>query len=155
MARPGVAVFAVAPPVGGDVAGVAHGYAVDIGRIAQNVDDLECPRLLTLDPVGVDGVHHRDRGLVAQATHDGQSFVEVATDLQHLGAVDESLGQLAQGDVTFGDEHGTGEPGPGGVGGGRGRGVARRGADDGLGPLLQRLGDGQGHAPVLEGARRD
>ncbi len=29
----------------------------------------------------------------------------------HLGAVHQGLGQLAQGDVAFGDEHGTGHAG--------------------------------------------
>ena len=43
---------------------------------------------------------------------------------------------LPEGDVPLGDEHGAGQAGPGGVGGGRRRGVAGRGADHRLGPLL-------------------
>ena len=40
------------------------------------------------------------------------------------------------------------------VGRRRGGGVARRGTDEGALALLQGLGDGQNHPPVLEGARR-
>ena len=52
----GEPVLAVAPPVRGDVAGVADGQEVDVGRVAERVDDLERRRLLALDPVGVDRV---------------------------------------------------------------------------------------------------
>ena len=110
--------------------------------------------LLALDPVRVDRVDHRHRRPLAELADDGQGLVEVAPDLEHPGAVDEGLGQLAEGDVAVGDEHGAGQAGPGGVGGGRGRGVARGGAHDRLRPLLHRLGDGHGHAPVLERAGR-
>ena len=81
-----------------------------------------------------------------------ERLVEVAADLQHPGAVDQRLGQLAEGDVALGDEHRARQPGPGRVGGGRRRGVAGGRADHRLGALLHRLGDGQGHAPVLERA---
>ena len=79
-----------------------------------------------------------------------ERLVEVAAHLEHPGAVHEGLGQLAQGDVALGDEHHAGQAGPRRVGGRRGRGVARRRAHDRLGALLDRLGDGHGHAAVLE-----
>ena len=83
-----------------------------------------------------------------------EAVVEVAVDLQQLGAVHERLGQLAQRDLALRHEHRAGQPGPGRVRGGGGAGVAGGGADDRLGALLDRLGDGHGHAPVLEGAGR-
>ena len=52
-----------------------------------------------------------------QCPHDGESLVEVPPHLQHPRPVHEGLGQLAQGNVALRDEHGAGEPGPGGVGG--------------------------------------
>ncbi|OPZ92262.1 MAG: hypothetical protein BWY73_00877 [candidate division TA06 bacterium ADurb.Bin417] len=148
------AVLPVALPVGGDVAGVADRQDVVVGGVAQAVDDLEGAGLLPLDPVGVDRVDQGDRVPVAEGAYQLQGLVEVALDLDHPGAVDEGLGQLAEGDLAGGDDYQRLESGPGGVGGRRGRGVAGRGADDRLLALLPGLGDGQGHAPVLEGAGR-
>ena len=54
-------VLAVAPPVGGDVAGVADRQAVDVGRVAERVDDLERRGLLALDAGRVDRVDQLDR----------------------------------------------------------------------------------------------
>ena len=65
-------VLEVALPVGGDVAGVAHRDAVDVGGVAERVDDLEGPGLLALDPVGVHRVDHGDRGPLAQLPDDGR-----------------------------------------------------------------------------------
>jgi len=42
-----------APPVGGNVAGVADRYRQDVGRLAEHVDDLEGAGLLTLDAIGL------------------------------------------------------------------------------------------------------
>src|SRR5439155_120324 len=56
----GVLVLPVALPVGGDVAGVADRDAVDVGGVAQHVDDLEGAGLLALDPVGIDRVDDGD-----------------------------------------------------------------------------------------------
>ena len=50
----------VAPPVRGDVAGVADRKAVHRRRPAERVADLEGGRLLTLDPVRIDAVDQRD-----------------------------------------------------------------------------------------------
>ena len=54
-------VLAVALPVRRDVAGVADRQAVDVGRVAERVDDLERGRLLALDAVRVDRVDQRHR----------------------------------------------------------------------------------------------
>ena len=114
------------------------------------VDDLEGAGLLALDAVGLTELTTVTGALLAELADDVERLVEVAPHLQDLGPVDEGLGQLAEGDVTLGDEHGAGQPGAGAEGGGRGRGVAGRRADHRLGPLLDGLGDGHGHAPVLE-----
>ena len=88
----------------------------------------------------------------ASSPDDGQGLVEVAPHLEDPGPVHQRLGQLAEGDVPLGDEHGAGHAGPGRVGGRRRRGVAGRRAHHRLGALLDGLGDGHGHAAVLEGA---
>src|SRR5436309_2935271 len=79
--------------------------------VAEAVDDLEGGRLLTLEPVGVHGVDQRDGVLGGQLPDDGEGLVEVALDLDHLGPVDQRLGQLAEGDVALGDEHGADDAG--------------------------------------------
>ena len=60
----------VAPPVGGDVAGVADRDAVDVGRVAEHVDDLERGGLLALDAQRVHRVDDLDAGPLAQLAHD-------------------------------------------------------------------------------------
>ena len=125
---------------------------MEVGRVAERVDDLERRRLLALDAVRVDRVDDRDRRPLAQLAHECRGVVEVAADLQHRGAVDERLGQLAERDVALGDEHRARQAGPGRVGGGRRRRVAGERAHHRLGAFLDRLGDGQRHAPVLERA---
>src|SRR5579875_748717 len=148
----GVLVLAVPLPVGGYVAGVAHGQAVNMGGVAEDVADLESCRFLPLDPVRVDGVDDGDGGTVAEGTHEIQSSVEIATYLQHTRPVNQRLRQLAEGDETVGYQHRAGEAGPAGVGGRRRRSVARAPAHHRPGALFHRLGNGDGHAPVLEGA---
>ena len=81
---------------------------------------------------------------------DGQRLVEVAPHLQDPGPVDQGLRQLPERDMTLGDQHRAGEAGPGGERGGRCRGVAGGRAYHRLGPFLGSLGDGHGHATVLE-----
>ena len=68
--------------------------------------------------------------------------------------MDERLGQLPKGNVALGDEHRAAHPGPSRVGRRGGGGVAGRGANDGLDPLLGGFGDGHRHPPVLERAGR-
>ena len=143
-------VLAVALPVGGDVAGVADGQAVDVGGVAQDVDDLERGGLLPLDPVLVDAVDQADRVVDRQLAGQREAVVEVALDLQQLGAVHQRLGQLAGGDLPLWDQDGADQAGAGGVRGGAGAGVAGGGADDRLGALLDGLGDGHRHPAVLE-----
>ena len=147
-------VLAVALPVGGDVAGVADRQAVDVGGVAERVDDLERRRLLALDAERVDAVDQAHRVVDRQLAGQREAVVEVALDLQQLGAVHERLGELAHRDLALRHEHGAGEPGAGGVGGGARAGVAGGGADDRLRALLDGLADRHRHAAVLERAGR-
>ncbi len=123
-----------------------------VGSVAQHVDHLEGAGLLALDAERVDRVDDRQRSPLTQLSDDPEGVVEVAADLEDAGAVDQGLGELAEGDVAVGDQHGAGEAGACRVGGGRGAGVAGAGAHHGLRPVLDGLGDGQGHAAVLERA---
>ena len=56
----------VTPPVGRDVAGIAHRQAVHVRGVAELVDDLERSRLLPLDADRVDRVDQRHRIVVGQ-----------------------------------------------------------------------------------------
>ena len=64
----------------------------------------------------------------------------------------ERLGDLAQRDFARGQQHDHRDAGPRAVDGQRRRRVARRGAGHALHAQLQRPGDADGHAPVLERA---
>ena len=131
----GVGVLGVAEPVGRDVAGVADREDVDVGSVAEEVDDLEGGGLLALEPHRVHGVHQRDRVVLGEPAGEPQAVVEVAAHHDHLGAVHDRLGELAGGDLALRHQHQRLDAGPGGVGRHRRRGVAGRGADHGLGAL--------------------
>ena len=131
-----VGVLLVAEPVGRDVAGVADRQQVVVGGVAEEVADLEGRGLLALQPDRVDRVDQRDRVVAGQAAGDVEAVVEVAADHDDLRAVHDGLGHLAGGDLALGDQHERLEAGLGGVGRHRGRGVAGRGADHGLGTLV-------------------
>ena len=141
-------------PVGGDVAAVSDRQRQPVGRGSQLLDHLEGGGLLALQPVGVDRVEQRHRAPLDQLPHQPQRVVEAALHRDHAGAADLGLGQLAAGDGALRQHHRQPDPGAAAVGGGRGRRVAGRGADGVGRPLLERLGDGHRHAPVLERAGR-
>ncbi len=143
-------VLPVALPVGRDVAGVADGQAVHVGRVAERVAHLEGGGLLAVDAVGVDRVDQRRRVVLRQRAAQVEAVVEVALHLQQLRAVNERLRQLAERDLALGHEDRAGQPALGGVGGGARAGVAGARADDGLGAGLHRLADRHRHAAVLE-----
>ena len=125
------------------------------GAWPSDVDDLERRGLLALDADRVDGVDQRDRREVGDdlAGHL-QAVVEVAVDLNDLGAVHDSLRQLAHRDLALRDQHRAGDAGAGGVRRGRRRGVAGRRAQHRLLTAGHRVGDGHRHAAVLERAGR-
>ena len=137
----------------GDVAGVPHRGQVVVGSAAQRVTDLERRRLLPLEPVGVDRIDQHGRVPLGEDPGHLQGRVEVPVDLQQAGPVDQRLGHLPGGDLSGGNQDRAHDPRLGGVGGRRGAGVAGRRAYDHARPRLDRLGDGQGHPAVLEGAR--
>src|SRR5512135_1396719 len=146
------AVLDVPPPVRGDVAGVADRQAVHVGRGAEGVDDLERGGLLPLDAQRVDRVDQRHRVVQGEVAGQGEAVVERAGHLQQRGAVHERLGELAECDLALGHEDCAGQPGPGGVRGGAGAGVAGGGADDCARVLPEGPADRHRHPAVLERA---
>ena len=116
--------------------------------------DLEGAGLLALDPELVDRVDQRDRVAGGEPADELQGDVEVAAQRDHPGTVHQRLGQLAGGDLAVGDDHRAAQPGPGGVGGRRGGGVAGGGAHDRPGALADGRRHRTGHAAVLERPRR-
>jgi hypothetical protein len=120
--------------------------------VAEGIDDFERAGLLALDPVRIDGVDEGDGVLLADAAGDLEGIVEVAVDGKNLCAVRDSLGELALSDAAVRHEDVGVEPAVGGVGGGRGAGISRGGANYLVRAGLGRTGDGDDHAPVLEGA---
>ena len=139
-------------PVGGDVSCIADRQDVDVGSVAQLLDDLERGGLLPLDAVGIDRVDDGEVAGLPEFTDEAEGVVEVTPDGDDSRPVDVGLDHLASGDPTGWKEDGALHPGACGVGGGRGGGVPRGGAQDGVGSLLGGLGDRHGHASVLEGA---
>ncbi len=86
------------------------GDAVHVGRVAERVADLERGGLLTFDAERVDRVDDRDPAPLPQLAHDAQRVVEAAADRHDLRAVDQRLRELAQRDVTVGDDDGREHP---------------------------------------------
>ena len=91
---------------------------------------------------------------LGQRAGQPQAVVEVAFDLDHLGAVHDRLGELARRDPAGRQQHDGFSPPRDGVRRGRSRGVAGGGADHRLGTLAGGDADGDGHAAVLEGPGR-
>src|SRR5207244_12082712 len=79
--------------------------------------------------------------------------IEVPPHVENARAVGHGLSELSLRDVAVWDEDIGIEPAAGGVGRSGGAGVAGGGAEDSFGIGLQRLGDGDDHAAVFEGAR--
>ena len=152
-AQTGVPVLLEPHPVGTDVAGVAHGNTQPVRSISQDVHHFEGRRFLSLEPVGVDGVHQGDGIAPRQVLGEGKGLVEVALNGQHFGAVQQSLGQLALGHVAIRNDGKCPQTPTSGIGRCRCGRIACAGADDGRGPRLLGLADGHGHAPILEAAR--
>ena len=148
-------VLAIALPVRGDVARVAHREHVHVGRATEDVDDLECRGLLPLDTRRIDRVDQLDLGeLRGGLAREFETVVEVALHLDDLGAAHDRLGELAHRDLSFGNQDGAGDTGAGGVGSRRRRRIARRRAQDCGLAVVDRVAHGHGHAAVLERARR-
>ncbi len=125
-----------AAPVGGDVAGVADRDAERVELGLELLEQLEGGRLLALDAQLVDRVDERDGVALDEFPHELQRGVEVGLERDHASAVDQRLGELAGGDLALGHDHGAAQARSSRIGGGRGGGVAGRGAHDRLAPSL-------------------
>ncbi len=116
------------------------------------LEEFEGGGLLAFEAVGVDGVEQVDGEAVDEVGEDADAAVEVGLELDGERTVVHGLGELAPGDLAFGDEDDAAQAGAGGVGGHGGGGVAGGGAGDPLEAALGGDGEGGGHAGVLEGA---
>jgi hypothetical protein len=87
-------VLVVALPVRRDVAGVADGQHMDVGSIAEDIDDLEGRGLLALDAIGVDRVDEVDRVGLGEFAAQRQAVVEVPVDLEQGRTVRDGLAHL-------------------------------------------------------------
>ena len=144
-------VLGIALPVSGDVSGVSDRQCVDVRRRAKGVDDLERRSLLSLDAHRVHTVDQGDgRVIRRQFAGELQAVIEIAVDLDDLGAVHDGLGELSHRDLALRDQHRAGDTGPRRIGGGRSRGVSGRCAQHGLLPAGDGLGHGHRHTAVLE-----
>ena len=148
----GLLVFLEAHPIGGDVAGIAHGNAEPVRSITEGIDDFESSCFLALQSVGVHRVDQRHGVFLRGFADDVQSAVEIAADGQNLSAIDEGLSQFSLGDVTVWNQDEGPHAATTGIGRGRGTGVAGAGADHGFTAGFLGLADGHGHPSILEGS---
>src|SRR5882724_11565445 len=102
---------------------------MDVGRIAQYIDNFKRSGLLPGDAVGIDRID--DNKFVAELTYDSQRVIKVAIDRDNPGSVSESLDEFSGGNFARRENDNTTDPGPGGVGSGRSGGVSGRCANQG------------------------
>src|SRR5919106_1690167 len=105
---------------------------MEIGFAPKSLDHLESSGLLAFYPVGVDRVDERHGVAVRHLLCPIERLVEVALDLDDAGSVDQSLGELPQDDVAFGNQHGANYSGARRVGGCGSAGVPGESTDDHL-----------------------
>ena len=78
-----------------------------VGRFAERVADFERRGLLPLDAERVDRVHDGHAAALTELAHDVERVVEAATHRHHLRAVNERLRELAERNVTVGNDDGS------------------------------------------------
>src|SRR5262249_3373994 len=142
----------VADPMRGDIAGVADRERVVVGHVAERFYHFERDRLLSLYAIRVDGIDDVDGQRSPDLLHQAHAVVEVAPDLQHYRAMHHRLRELAERDLAFRYQHEAGHAPACGVGGGRSRRVAGRGADDRSRAFFPPPRDSHRHAAALERA---
>jgi len=120
-----------------------------VRRIPQRLDHLERHRLLPLQPVRVDRVHDVERERLRYLLHQAHALIEIATNLNHDGAMHHGLRKLPQRNLAFRDQHETRDFRARGVGRRGCRGIARRRTNDRSRALLDRAGHGHRHAAEL------
>jgi hypothetical protein len=116
------------------------------------VNHLKGGRLLAFDPIGVEGVDQGDGLCLGNLSDDVKGLIEVSFDLDDPGAVGHGLGQLAEGNLSLGNENVGLHPRLGGISGCGGRGVSGRCTDDRFGSHFFCHGNSYGHPSILERA---
>src|SRR5277367_1447796 len=102
----------------------------------------------------IDGIRDVNGRHIGELRNQAHAIVEISGDLADDGAVIHALCEFRGTDLALRQENRALQLGAGGVGGKAGGGVAGAGADHGLRAEQFRLGDGCGHAGVLERRRR-
>ena len=146
----GLGVLLVALPVRGDVTGVADRQQVVIRGIAQGVNNLKRAGLLTLNTVRVDRVHQEHRVVLAELASNLQAVVEVAINLDDIGAVGNRLRELAHRNLAVRNQHSATQASLQRVSCGGSGSVTGRSAHHSLRTIALSSGHGTGHAAVLE-----
>ncbi len=120
----------------------------------EGLEDAIHDAFLAFEAEGVDAVHEVDAqvGVGRDLADAAEAGVEVAFDLERECAVVEGLGEFAEGDFAGADEDDALHFGEGGEHGEAGAGVAGGGAGDAFGLDHAGMGEGGGHAVVLEAA---
>ena len=144
--------FLEAHHVGASVAAAAVREREDGRWRAELLEDLECGRLLTLEPVGVERIDEHVRSALGELARGGEGLVERAAHLEHACTEGARLGELPECHCSRRLQDERRQAGTRGVGGRRGGRVTGRGADDRAPAFLERLRERDGHPTVLERA---
>ena len=145
--------FSVALPIRRDVAGISNRKDVNIGRIAEILDDFKSSRLLSFDAVGVDRIYNGHAFHSTELPHDAEGIIEISPYRNNLSSVNKSLHQLANGDFSGGQDHRTLDPSASRIGGCGSRSIAGRSTDNCFCPFFHRLRNRDCHATVFERPR--
>ena len=68
---------------------------MNVRRVAEFVDNLECRRFLSGDSIGIDRIYNREFTFVAEFTDDPQRVVEISVDGDNARAMSDSLHEFA------------------------------------------------------------
>ena len=71
-------VLTVAFPIGGDVAGVADGEEMEIGRATELIADFKRGGFLAFNADGINAVDNFDAGFLPEIADDAEGVVEIA-----------------------------------------------------------------------------
>src|SRR5258707_2385077 len=147
-------VFGVSFPISRNVSCITNRQDVRKRGFPERICNLECSRFLAFQSIGINRVHYANSGLIFEFANDPEAGIKISVDRNDLGATDESLRQLSQGDISRRYKHCTSKPSTSSVSGSRSRGITSRSADQGRSTTLDRFADGDGHSTVFERSGR-
>ena len=109
------------------------------GSVAQLIADFHRGGFLPFDAERIDGIDELDMMLRRQCFHDRERLVEVSVDLNDRGLMHHRLRQLAHRNLSRRNQHVDGQAGSGAISRGRSGGIARGGAHNRTGAVLDGL----------------